>query len=113
MEKVWEELKKIETQAEQIHVEAQSQSKQITKLAQQDAAMLLFNSKKYAEQEAQQIIEKVTEEANRKHEEQLEANLEVTEKLKGYALRRMEQAANKIVDAVLGDKASVADQKIR
>ena len=113
MEKVWEELKKIENQSEQILVESQDQGKQITRLAQQEAEKLLLNSKTYAEEEAQQLVKKVTEEANRKYEEQLNLSLEATKKLRGQAETRMEQAAKRMVDAVLGDGAFVANHKVR
>ena len=49
MEKVWEELKKIELQAEQIRIEAQNRAKEITNLANQEAEKLVANSKAYAE----------------------------------------------------------------
>jgi vacuolar-type H+-ATPase subunit H len=112
MEKVWEELKKIEAQAEQIRMEAQDQSKQITKLAQQEADKLLLNSKTYAEEETRQLFKNVTEEANRKNEKQLKASLEDTRKLTRQAETGMEKAANRIVDAVLGDYVFVANHKV-
>jgi vacuolar-type H+-ATPase subunit H len=112
MEKVWEELKKIEAQAEQIRVEAQDQSKKITKLAQQEADKLLLNSKTYAEEEAQQLFKNVTEKANRKYEKQLKASLEDTQKLARQAETCMEKAANRIVDAVLGDYVFVTNHKV-
>jgi len=49
MEEVWEELKKIEAQAEQIRAEAQDKGKETTKIAEQDAELLLTNSKTSAE----------------------------------------------------------------
>ena len=55
MEKVWSELKKIEAQAEQIRVDAQDNAKKMIALAQQQAEMLIANSKTYAKEEAQPV----------------------------------------------------------
>jgi F0F1-type ATP synthase membrane subunit b/b' len=51
MERAWEELKKIEAQAEQIRSEAESRAKDIIRLADQEAEKLLANGKAYAEEE--------------------------------------------------------------
>ncbi|MGD0644773.1 MAG: hypothetical protein ABSA75_07700 [Candidatus Bathyarchaeia archaeon] len=101
MEKVWEELKKIEAQAEQIRSEAQNRAKKMIALAQQQAEELIANSKKYAEEEAQQLYKSTIQEANRINDEQLKANQEATEKLRMHAEKRMEQAATATVNAVL------------
>ena len=55
MEKVWDELKKIEAQAEQISSDAQDKAKKISLLAKQDAEKLIANSKTYAEEESQKL----------------------------------------------------------
>jgi hypothetical protein len=47
MKKVWEELKKIDAQAEQIRSYAKEKSKRITSLAEKNAEKLLANSKAY------------------------------------------------------------------
>jgi len=51
MEKVWEELKKIEAQAEQIRSEAQDKSMQISTMAQKQAQTLSLNAKNYSAEE--------------------------------------------------------------
>ena len=56
MEKVWDELKKIEALAEQVRSEAQQNAKEITGLAQKEAEKLLSNSKTYAQKEAQAAL---------------------------------------------------------
>ena len=103
MEKVWEELKKIETQAEQIRSEAQDKAKKMNALAEQKAQELIANGKTYAQEEAQQLISNAVQEANRTRDAQLEANQEATEKLRVIAQERMEQAAAKIVSTLLGE----------
>jgi vacuolar-type H+-ATPase subunit H len=103
MEKVWEELKKIEAKAEQIRSEAQSNAEKITALAHGEAEELVGNSKIYAEEEAGQLYEGAVKEANCSREEQLKANQKATEKLRGQAGKRMEQASDAVVDAVLGE----------
>ncbi len=59
MEKVWEELKKIEAKADQIKSTAQNKAKEITVLAQQEAEKLVANSKTYAEEEAKQALRRL------------------------------------------------------
>lgn len=101
MEKVWDELKKIEAQAEQIRTEAQNTAKRMISITQQDAETLIANSKIYAEQEAQQVHISEIQESNCKHDEQLKANQLDAEKLKVQAEKHMESAISKIVNAVI------------
>jgi vacuolar-type H+-ATPase subunit H len=113
MEKVWEELKKIEAQAEQIRGEAQDKSKQIADIAKQEAEGFLADSKSYAQEDAQQLLTNVDSDANRKREEELKSNAQITEKLTARAQERMDQATDAIVNAVLGEKDVDADHKVR
>jgi vacuolar-type H+-ATPase subunit H len=101
MEKVWEELKKIEAQAEQIRIEAQQKAQKITTLAQQDGEKLIANSQTYAEEEAQQIFKSTVEEANHDRDEQLKTNQAIAEKLKAQAEKQMEQAISKVAKAII------------
>ena len=103
MEKVWEELKKIEAQAEQIRSEAQTNAKEITRLAQNEAEKLLADSKTYAKQEGQQLYASTVEEVNSSRNQQLKENQQTTEKLAKQAQLRMEKASSTIVAAVLGE----------
>ncbi|HUJ84013.1 MAG TPA: hypothetical protein VLV84_00225 [Candidatus Acidoferrales bacterium] len=106
MEKVWEELKKIEAEAEKIRSDAQQKSQDITALAQLNSEKLVANSRTYADEEGQQLFVGTVEEANRKRDEQLKANQVVTEKLKVQARKRMELAVNEVVDAIVGEAKS-------
>lgn len=101
MERVWEELRKIESQAEQIRNEARDEAKKITILAQQEAEKLVANSKTYAEEEAHRLYTDTIQEANRSRDEQLKTNRESTEKLRVQAEKRMEKASSAIVNALL------------
>jgi vacuolar-type H+-ATPase subunit H len=101
MEKVWEELKKIEAEAEQIRSEAQEKAKDMTTLAQQNGEKLIANSQTYAEEETQHLLKCTVEEATRRRDEQLKANQAAAEKLKAQAEKRMEQAISKVVKAVI------------
>ena len=103
LEKVWEELKKIDAQAEQIRSEAQTDAKEITSLSQKESEELLVNSKNYAQQEAQQLYTETVSEANRSRDQQLETNRQTTENLGKQAQQRMEKASSTIVTAVLGE----------
>ena len=103
MEKVWEELKKIEAQAEQIRSEAKTNAKEITRLAQNEAEKLLADSKTYAQQEGQQLYASTVEEVNRSRNQQLKENQQTTENLTKQAQLRMDKASSTIVAAVLGE----------
>ncbi len=104
MEKVWDELKKIEAQAGQIHSEAQDKAKEIIAMAHKEAEELVANSKTYAQEEAQKLYTDTIARANRQRDEKLKANQQAAKQLKVQAEKRMEQASQQIVDAVLGEK---------
>ncbi len=103
MEKVWEELKKIEAQAEQIRGETQNKAKEMTNLAKQEAEELFANSGTYAEEEGQTLYLSIIQDANQKRNEQLKANQVTADKLRVQAEKRMEPAIAKVVKAVIED----------
>jgi vacuolar-type H+-ATPase subunit H len=104
MEKIWEELKKIEAQAEQIRGETQDKAKKMTILAQQEAEELLANSGIYAEEEAQQLYISAVQTANNSREELLKANHATADKLKVQAEKRMDSAVAKVMNEVIEEK---------
>jgi vacuolar-type H+-ATPase subunit H len=106
MEKVWDELKKIEAQAEQIRSEAQDEAKKMTALAQQEAEKLIANGKAYGEEEAQQLYTSAIQGANRNRDEQLKANQETRANLREQAEKQIEQAVSTVVNIVLGETKS-------
>jgi vacuolar-type H+-ATPase subunit H len=103
MEKVWDELKKIEAQAEQIQNDAQDRAKKMVFLAKQDAEKLVENSKTYAEAESQKLYAKAIEEANQERDEHLKTNEEAAGNLKLKAEKRMDKAVSLVVNAILED----------
>jgi vacuolar-type H+-ATPase subunit H len=105
MEKVWDELKRIEAQAEQIQREAQDRAKKMVLLAKQDAEKLVENSKTYAEAASQRLHSEAIEDANRDRNDQLKANEETVANLKSKAEKRMDKAVLVVVNAVLEDSA--------
>ena len=105
MEKVWDELKKIEAHAEQIKNDAHDRAKQMALLAKQDAIKLIENSKAYGEAESQRLHSKTLEEANHNRDEQLNSNEETVANLKSKAEKRMDKAVVVVVNAVLEDSA--------
>jgi vacuolar-type H+-ATPase subunit H len=104
MEGVWEELKKIEAQAEQIRVDAQNKAKNITVLAGQEAEKLVASGKTLAEEEAQQLYANAVQQANSIRDEKLKASQKVAEKLRLQAEKHMDQAVSKVVNSVLEEK---------
>jgi vacuolar-type H+-ATPase subunit H len=101
MQKVWEELKSIEAQADQIQNDAKDKAKKIVTQAQKDAEKLLANSKTYGAEESQKRYQAAIEEASKNREAQLAENDKVTAKLKSQAEKRMDKAVTAVVEAVL------------
>jgi vacuolar-type H+-ATPase subunit H len=104
MEKIWEELKKIEAQAEQIRGETQDKAKKMTNLAQQEAEELLANSGTYADEEAQQLFKNAVQEANNSRDELLKANQVTADKLRVQAEKHMDLAITKVLNEVIEEK---------
>jgi vacuolar-type H+-ATPase subunit H len=103
MEKVWDELKKIEAQAEQIRSEAQERAKKIVLLAKQDSEKLIENSKTYSEAESRKRYSKAIEIANLDRSTQLEANDKAIDDLKTKAEKHMDKAVHAVLNAVIED----------
>ena len=103
MEKVWDELKKIEAQAEQIQNDAQDRSKKMVLLAKKDAEKLIENSKTYAEAESQRLYAIAVGEANGERDERSKANEEDAGTLKLKAEKHMDKAILAVVNSVLED----------
>ena len=101
MEKVWDELKRIEAQAVQIQNDAQERAKNMVFLAKQDSEKLIENSRVYAEEESQKLFANAIKEANLNRDEYLKANLEAAGELKAKAEKRMDNAVLAIVKVVL------------
>jgi vacuolar-type H+-ATPase subunit H len=113
MEKVWEELKKIEAQAEQIRDEAAESAKQITTDAERNAEKLIANSKTYAQEEAQQLHDSAIDDANRNRKRTLNQSQADTERLRQHAEKRMDEATKVIVKTVIGENNDDASSEIR
>lgn len=103
MEKVWEELKKIEAKAESIRAEAQNSTDKITDLARQQAEKLIANAKTYADAEAQQLYTDVVQAANRERDKQLKANEVSVVALRERSEKRIDTASSAVEKAVLGE----------
>jgi vacuolar-type H+-ATPase subunit H len=102
MERVWEELRKIETKAEQIHSEALEKSEELLAIAKKDAEKLLSVSKKYTEAEANELLKRYLEEAASERHSTQEKNKIFIRKLKKNVEKRFDKAVNTVFDAVLG-----------
>jgi len=103
MEKVWDELKKIEAQAEQIQNDAEDRAKKMVLLAKQDAEKLIENSKIYAEAESKKLLEKAIEKASLESQEQLKTNEAAARNLKLKAEKNMDKAVSSVINSVLED----------
>jgi vacuolar-type H+-ATPase subunit H len=106
MQRVWDELKKLEAQAEQIQADAKNQAKQILAFAHQESDKLVANSKVYGQQEAQKLYVQVDKEAKQNNAELLEATKKTAAKLKAQAEEHMDKAVRLVVNAVLEETSS-------
>jgi vacuolar-type H+-ATPase subunit H len=106
MQRVWDELKKIEAQAEQIQADAQEKARQIVALAHQESDKLIANSKVYGQEESQKLYAQAVEEANQNREDLLKVNEQAAGKLKAQAEKRMDKAVSMVVNAVLEETSA-------
>jgi len=102
MEKVWEELRKIEREAERIRSEGLRKSEEIFVIAKEDAEKLVLDSRKHVEEEADELLSRYLEEANKEREDALKKNEDVIKELRITVERRINEAVKMIFDAVLG-----------
>jgi vacuolar-type H+-ATPase subunit H len=113
MEKIWDELKKIEAQAEKILNEAQTKSTVLVSLAKKEGEQLLKQAKIYAEEDSQEFYLNAIQEANQAYEEKLKIGRENGEKLIAQAKTRVDQCVDIIVKAVMGESNLASSDKIR
>ncbi len=106
MHKVWEELKNIEAQADQIQSDAKEKARQITVQAQKDAQTLLASSKTYGAEESKNRFDAAIAEANAQRKRQLDDAEKDAERLRMQAEKRMDQAVENVVEAVLQEKVA-------
>ena len=102
MEKVWDELRKIEDEAEHIHSETVKKSEELIAIARKDAEKLLSVSKKHTEAEANEVLKKYLDESAKEHDTLVEANEKKLKELRKNVEKRFDEAVNTVFDAVLG-----------
>lgn len=101
MEKIWEELVKIEEEADLIRSEALDKSKQIIKITRDESEKLISDSETQANEEARELLEAFRASANKEREDALEKNEEFIKELRRSAEKRMDEAVKAILDIVL------------
>ena len=101
MEEIWRELREIEKEAEHIRSEALGKSEEIIAIAREDAGKLVSDSKKYAEEEADELLDRYVRRANREREVILEKNREAIRELRVSVENRINKAVKIVFDAVL------------
>lgn len=102
MEKVWEELKKIETEAQKIRSESEEKAKEILRLAEKEAETLVANSQTISQEEAERINKQATREANQKRANDLKEYASFLEEQRKEAEGRFFKVEKLILDATLG-----------
>jgi F0F1-type ATP synthase membrane subunit b/b' len=104
MEKVWEELKKIEDQAQQIRLEAEEKAKEIINLAEKEAETLVNDSQTYSKEESEKIVNNAISEATKTRESELKEYSAFLERLKKKAEKRLPKVEKIIIDTTLGKR---------
>jgi len=102
MEKVWEELKKIEGKAEQINSETLRRSEELIALAKKDAEKLLLLSRKHSEAEAKELLNKFLKDGEKERDAALEKNEKSIQELKIMVEKNFDKALDTVFNAVLG-----------
>lgn len=102
MEKVWEELRRIESEAEHVQSGALKKSEELIAIAKQDAEKLLSDSTKHIETEANELLNRFLREAAKERDAALEKNEKNLKDLRETVEKRFDEALNIIFDAVLG-----------
>jgi vacuolar-type H+-ATPase subunit H len=101
MERVWEELRKIESEAEQIHSETLKKSEELVAVAKRDAERLLSASEKNVELEVNELLNRLRGDAAKERDDALEKNEKNIKDLRKTVEKRFGEAVNVIFDAVL------------
>ena len=102
MEKVWEELRKIEDKAEKLRSEALKTSEKLMDVARKDAEKLLSLSKKHTESEADKLLKARVTQAEKERAADLEKNEKSIKELKATVEKYFDKAVDTVFDAVLG-----------
>lgn len=101
MEKIWEELRKIEKEADLIRSEALGKSKQIIMIARAESEKLISDSKIQMNEEADELLKRFREAIRKESEDALEKNEEFVKELRKSAEKRIDEAVKTIFDVVL------------
>jgi vacuolar-type H+-ATPase subunit H len=102
VERVWEELKEIESKAEQINSETMKKSQELIAVAKKDAKKLLSLSEKHAEAEANELLNTHLKEAAKERDIALEKNERTIKELKSIVEKNFDKTVDAVFNLVLG-----------
>jgi len=102
MEKVWDELRKIESKAEQINSETLKKSEELIAVAKKDAKKLLSLSKKHTESEINDLLTTYLNQATKEHDTAIEKNEKAIKELKTTVEKNFDKSIDAVFNAVLG-----------
>jgi vacuolar-type H+-ATPase subunit H len=102
MERVWDELRKIESKAEHIHSETLKKSEELLAVAEKDAEKLLSVSKEHTKVEADKLFDTYLKKASKDRDATLEENKRFINDLRTSVKKSFDEAVTKVFDAVLG-----------
>ncbi len=104
MERVLEELKRIEEEGKEIISEASEKSEEIISVAHQKAEKLILDARKEAESEVDESLKELGEEMDEMNRKVLEACESRIRELRALAAANADSAMNAIFRIVIGDK---------
>lgn len=101
MEKIWEELVKIERVADSCRSEASDKSKEIIRVARDYSEKLLLDINAQASEEAEELLVKIREEAKKEHNDAVAKNEQFLIELENNAEKRIDEAVELVFNSVL------------
>jgi len=104
MERVLEELKRIEEEAEKIRLEASEKAEEIIKAARQKAKVLVTDAEKEAERTVERLLERFREDMKERHRRALKKSEVVIDEIRRSASRNMDSAVDLVFRTLVGEK---------
>ncbi len=104
MERVLEELKKIEDEAEKIRLEASEEAKEIISLARQGSERLIIGAEKEAEEAVSRFVKAFEISIRKKRDEIIKRCESQIDKLRKIAKKKKDSAVNLVFKVLIGEK---------
>jgi len=104
MERVLEELKRIEEEADKIRLEASEKAEEIIRMARQRAEKLIGDAEKEAERASLKMLKRFRQEMVERHNKVLETNRSRIDKVRRLANKNMNSVIDLVFRTVVGER---------